>query len=457
MYNGRKYLAVTAAVLSVTLAACGGGKKESVPPTAAGTTAETTAEAEETKAPDGADITEVKEVSPCGIYRLESMFGLTGDTLVKMMGVESMDDIRNSFTFDLKEDGTAVFDTGDGDPVEIKWSLDGDKLTIGDDKETMEGTLSDGIMRLTMEDTALMLAKEECLEKAMQIAADEAESNPLSGIIDASMALDSLPQGTGLVSEEELQKGYVWMNDVADTFNLTYDDVAKHMGNVNGELDKEEFDDHTQQNRRYYKWISEEDDTHYIYVNFGEKDPEKEPGVYRITGMNTSGFTVEEARTQYLETVKKEAAEADKAAAANMAMLPMEQDIAAFGDSDNKVTVLFKIPESGWSLADRSDIKIVNSDDPESFGAGFIQIKVAKDMAELDAHKDSFENYKEIDAKEIAGIQMQGRTYKNIGYNWTEYIGALKDGRGLSVGIVDLDVSEGGSTDKILSTIELEY
>ena len=73
---------------------------------------------------------------------------------------------------------------------------------------------------------------------------------------------------------------------------------------MEGQFVKEEYSDHMKSNYRYYKWISNEDDSHFLYVNFREKTP----GVYTVSGFNTSGFSGEEAIAKYLDTVKAEAA-----------------------------------------------------------------------------------------------------------------------------------------------------
>ena len=90
-----------------------------------------------------------------------------------------------------------------------------------------------------------------------------------------------------------------------DIFNATYEDIAAYFG-TDGKFDKEEYSDHMEQNRRYYYWISEDDDTHFVYVNFGEKDPEGAPGVYKVTGFNSSGFSGADAEAQYLEELQAE-------------------------------------------------------------------------------------------------------------------------------------------------------
>ena len=57
------------------------------------------------------------------------------------------------------------------------------------------------------------------------------------------------------------------------------------------------YSDHMKWNTRYYKWISKDDSSHFIYVNFAEKDP----GVFTVSAYNTSGFSGNEAIEKYLD------------------------------------------------------------------------------------------------------------------------------------------------------------
>ena len=108
------------------------------------------------------------------------------------------------------------------------------------------------------------------------------------------------PSGSGIVTEEQVQKGYVWMNEVnKNIFDATYEDIVAYFG-VEGQFVKEEYSDHMKANYRYYKWISEDDDSHFIYVNFKEN----ESGVYTVSAYNTSGFSGKEAIAKYLDIVK---------------------------------------------------------------------------------------------------------------------------------------------------------
>lgn len=257
--------------------------------------------------------------------------------------------------------------------------------------------------------------------------------------------------GNGIVTEEQVQKGYVWMNEVNNNiFDATYEDIVAYFG-VEGEFAKEEYSDHMQSNYRYYKWISSEDSSHFIYVNFREKTP----GVYTVSAYNTSGFSGTEAIEKYLDIVKAEAAEANKAASANAEMKDFSAEIAQFAKDDVKVKIMTKIPVSGWSFDD-SGRCLVENDDPTAFGAGAIQFEVRENVEKFDSYKDSFENYKDIEDRVIDGITFHGRTYKRIGYDWIQYIAQLDDGRALSIGLRDMDCVPGTMPDIILNNMTFQ-
>ena len=73
------------------------------------------------------------------------------------------------------------------------------------------------------------------------------------------------------------------------------------------------------------------------------------PGVYEVSGYNTSGFSGKEAIAKYLDIVKAEATEANKATSANAEMKDFPVEVAQFAHDDVKVKIMTKIPVSGWS------------------------------------------------------------------------------------------------------------
>ena len=277
---------------------------------------------------------------------------------------------------------------------------------------------------------------------------DAMTQTPNSADAPAAPTAADVSGGDGIVTEEQVQKGYVWMNEVNNNiFDATYDDIVAYFG-VEGQFVKEEYSDHMKANYRYYKWISKDDDSHFIYVNFKEKSP----GVYVVSAYNTSGFSGNEAIAKYLDIVKAEAAEANKAVSANAEMKDFSVEISQFAKDDVKVKIMTKIPVSGWSFDDRGRC-LVENDDPTAFGAGAIRFEVRTNVEDFDYYKDDFENYQDIDDRVIGGITFKGRTYKHIGYNWIQYVAQIDDGRALSIGLTKLECVPGTMPDIILNNM----
>ncbi len=280
---------------------------------------------------------------------------------------------------------------------------------------------------------------------------DTMTQTPNSADAPAAPTAANVSGGDGIVTEEQVQKGYVWMNEVnKNIFDATYDDIVAYFG-VEGQFVKEEYSDHMKANYRYYKWISEDDDSHFIYVNFMEN----ESGVYTVSAYNTSGFSGTEAIEKYLDIVKAEAAEANKAASANAEMKDFSVEIAQFAKDDVVVKVMTKIPVSGWSY-DEGKRCLVDNDDPTAFGAGAIRFEVKENVEKFDYYKDNFENYQDIEDRVIGGITFHGRTYRNIGYDWIEYVAQLDDNRALSIGLRNMDCVPGTMPDIILNNMTFQ-
>ena len=264
----------------------------------------------------------------------------------------------------------------------------------------------------------------------------------------ASTGSGDIPGGDGIVSDEAVQKAWVYMSEVAkDIYNTTYEELAEYFG-VDGLFDKQEFSDVYEANMRFYKWISSTNPHNFIYVNFLEK----EPGVYKISAFNTSGFSGSEAVEKYLDEVKAEAAEADRAAAASAVMQDFSMEVKD-PSTDNVITISTVLPESGWS-SDKD--LIVENEDPDAFGAGAIQFKLRQSVEKLESNKDSYKNLQEGEDRVIGGITFKSRTYEYIGYNWIEFVAQIDDTRALSIGLTDLDCFEGTMPDIILNNMSFQ-
>ena len=348
---------------------------------------------------------------------------------------------------ELKSGGKGEFCLG-GDATDIKWALESDgSLKLTRDSLESNGTLQNGIITLTDlwgNNVTITFVKEDG-ESSQGGDKEDGESS------QGGDSGKDAPSGTGIVTEEQVQKGYVWMNEVNNNiFDTTYEEIADYFG-VEGKFVKEEYSDHMKRNQRYYKWISKDNENHFIYVNFAEK----EPNVFTVSAFNTSGFSGNEAIEKYLDTVKAEAAEADKASVASEGTKDFSATVTQFAHDDVQVKITTKIPKSGWSYDEDADC-LVENDDPSAFGAGAIRFEVNAKVEDFDHYKDSFENYQEIADREISGITFQGRTYKYIGYDWIEYVAQIDDGRALSIGLTDIECVPGTAPDVILSSMTIK-
>ncbi|MCR4891564.1 MAG: hypothetical protein K5989_05230 [Lachnospiraceae bacterium] len=466
---------LTAAAMSLGLTACGGGAASKPAEVAseaavADKSIQEKAESEASTEPETASSAEAEDTAAekgledAGFYELYE-YEANG-TVVNRDTLETAG--MGETSLDLKDDGTGTMVLYT-ESVDLTWTpgvikaygttnytyeIEGDKLILDmvgvkytfvkADGGAASATAKAGEGGEANESSEATESTEAATEDAGTEASEAAGD-------DGAAVPDGVPNGTGIVSEEKVQKGYVWMSKVAkDIYHTTYEELADYFG-VDGEFEKEEYSDHMKVNKRYYKWISEDDKNHFIYVNFEEE----EPGVFTVSGYNSSGFSASDAEKAYLEQVQAEAREADKAAAANMAMKDFSVDIYPFAGKDEHVTLNMQIPESGWAYDEKKD-HLVENEDVGAFGAGFIQFTVDEKVEDFDFYKDKFKNYKEIEDRQIGGVTMKGRTYEYIGYEWTEYIAQLNDKQAFSIGIVRVDISEGTAGDRILNSIKIK-
>ena len=92
-----------------------------------------------------------------GVYKLESIMGLSLEEFAEMLG-EDVESVKDYMTVELKENGKASFST-EGDVEEVDWKLEGDKLILTADGDSLEGTLKDGKITLDFDDEEVILAK----------------------------------------------------------------------------------------------------------------------------------------------------------------------------------------------------------------------------------------------------------------------------------------------------------
>ena len=131
--------------------------------------------------------------------------------------------------------------------------------------------------------------------------------------------------------------------------------------------------------------------------------------------------------------------------------------LEAFG-SDYTLTLNVTCPDQGWykSVSPRfADIKLFPTDDPSHIFSGDPRIvfELQSGLDRINYYYDDFENVEELAPRTIGGVEMAGRTYKNVGMWWTEYYGEMPTGGWLAIKISGVDIDPGTEGDAVLSSV----
>ncbi len=117
-------------------------------------------------------------------------------------------------------------------------------------------------------------------------------------------------------------------------------------------------------------------------------------------------------------------------------------------------------PDQGWykpATNSFGDFKLFPTDDPSNIFSGDPRIlfELQRDLDRINYYYDSFENVEELTPRTIGGVELAGRTYKNVGMWWTEYYGEMPTGGWLSIRISGVDIDPGTEGDAVLNSITL--
>lgn len=133
------------------------------------------------------------------------------------------------------------------------------------------------------------------------------------------------------------------------------------------------------------------------------------------------------------------------------------QTLEAFG-TDYTLVLNVTCPDTGWykpATNSFGDFKLFPTDDSSNIFSGDPRIlfELQRDLDKINYYYDSFENVEELAPRTIGGVEMAGRTYKNVGMWWTEYYGEMPTGGWLSIRISGVDIDPGTEGDAVLSSI----
>ena len=130
--------------------------------------------------------------------------------------------------------------------------------------------------------------------------------------------------------------------------------------------------------------------------------------------------------------------------------------LEAFG-TDFTLVLNVTCPDQGWykSATSFGDFKLFPTDDPSHIFSGDprINFELKSGLDKINYYYDDFENVEELPPRTIGGVELAGRTYKNVGMWWTEYYGEMPTGGWLSIRISGVDIDPGTEGDAILNSV----
>lgn len=125
--------------------------------------------------------------------------------------------------------------------------------------------------------------------------------------------------------------------------------------------------------------------------------------------------------------------------------------------TDIMTNVSLTVPDTGWvyenPLSDRVSVANVPTLDDVYSNSPIIIVETKDSLDKINFYFDDFENLQELDNRIIGDVDMKGRTYKNVGMDWTEYYGELSNGVWLRIKVSGIDLSEGSEGNAILDSI----
>lgn len=253
-------------------------------------------------------------------------------------------------------------------------------------------------------------------------------------------------KGDGMAAKEDvlrLMKYWDYCSDIG--LNLSYDDMVEVAGVEGKDGGNKGPNSVTQYGDHMVTWYAGADNS-FVYYTFRRPDDKDE-------------WVAKQWMSQNIDRAEVDAADiSDLLPSADpSSFVPTEEFTLKAFMTDIETKVKAAVPGTGWDVVRDNDYTVIiynrYSDDRN---APRIEINVESTEDRINFYLEHFENLKEIGSRTISGIDMKGRTYREIGVDWTEWYGELASTVWVSIKAGDLDVSEGGIADAIINTIEVK-
>ena len=364
---------------------------------------------------------------------------------------------------ELSAGGKAKISLG-GDEYSGKWELDGEDITIKQSGDKFEGTLINGV--LTVDFAGMVYTYEK---EGGKPAKDKGDSE---GGISASIqdkngeetAAPSAPAASAASSELGVYVGstYEYAGQVYNMYSIYNSDCTLELregGTGTLTLDGQEEE---------ISWSLDGEDFSFT-MNYVDSEGTLVDGVisfnYMGMGMimtfekedvsssNAASAPAHESSKPSKPTVEAPSAEP---AAAESPFAGANSWTVCEAMSRIETVVNFTLPASMW-VAECPNYTLylynVESLDVAHSASPRIQFTAKESLEKLNFYINDFKNLQEIESRTIGGLEMQGRTYTDVGMEWIEYYAELSNGVWMSIKISKTSVEPGSEGSAILDSV----
>ena len=455
----RFLILLLALLLTVGTFACGGKDNgEKTPEQPAVETEPTVAPAENAPAP--AENTPQPSPEPAaepapafaaGTYVLTAY--QVGDAVIdgEMLVMSGMD--KSTLTLNADRTGTLVMMD---QTIDFSWTDDGDITFSGVSLYSMTQA-DDGTVTFNMGDAVMTFRPEgaeptaAATEAPVEIEAPVETKAPVeteAPVVTEAPALEpqgeaafpGAPYGTsdGVIDRAKLAGLYRWMHELPSPFlyALTFDEIGAAAG--------KQGHDRQDNDGKYQSATWSDGDRGIITVTFKDQGD----GTYACTSIVISGVNSDEYNAADISGFPK-IASSTPAGTNPTESVTLETKV---GFSGPKVLVTAQIPNKNW-YPQKAYIYCAPKEEKADRSQSYFKIECKESLEKIDFYKDSFENLTELAPRTIGGIEMQGRSYKNVGMDWIEYYGEVAEGVWVSIKLTGVDLSDGTETEAILLSL----
>ena len=435
-------------LLIVGMLACGGKKPEAEQPVASQAPASAAAATESPAPtePEPAPVDAPAPAFPAGTYELNAY--RVGDTVIEG-NLLVTSGLAATLTLNADRTGKLVLSEQE---IPFEWTDDGNVLLYGTpyytmsrtDAGTIEFSMGEAVMIFeTGSAPAAVEATEQPVEPAQTEvpAATEAPTVTEAPAQTAQGAFPGAPYGTsdGVISHAKLAGLYRWMRELPSSFlyALTFDEIGEAAGKPGCDNGDNDGKTHSA------NWW--DDENHSITVTFKLQND----GTWACCSIAIVGIKSDEYNAADISGFPKIASSTP---AGTNPTEPATFTVKV-GFSGPKVDVTAQVPVKNWYPNARSSTLYIYCNpraEKADYSQSYIKIECKESLEKIDFYKDKFENLQELAPRTIGGIEMQGRSYHDIGMDWVEYYGEIADGGWVSIKLTGVDFSAGTETEALV-------